>query len=188
MSASFNSAGFLPTSLGGLQVNINGRLAPLLYVSDTQINAVVPFELATRVSPVLLTITGVPIAPFRVIVDQGIPQVFRNANGTTAAINQDGTVNSTANPAKAGSIVSIWATGVGWNEQAGDGQQQTSAQPACDFCVIHDVSQNKDIFPSYSGAAPGMVNGIMQINFEVMNPRDSYSLASSDLFSIAVIP
>jgi uncharacterized protein (TIGR03437 family) len=188
VSASFNSAGFLPTTLGGLQVNIDGILAPMLYVSDTQINAVAPFELEFANSPVLLTITGVPVGAFRMIIDQQIPEVFHNANGYAAAINQDGTVNSAANPAKAGSTVSVWATGVGWNSNGVDGQQQTSAQSYCS-CTIQDLIQYGDIAPSYAGAAPGMVNGIVQINFPVMNPGDFYSLAgSSDPFWIYVAP
>ncbi len=176
ISASFNNLGFLPTTLGSFEVSINGIAAPLLYVSGTQINAVVPIELATVDSPVLLTINGVPVAPFRIIVDQEIPAVFLNSNGNAAAINQDGTVNSATNPAKAGSFVSIWATGVGWNYQLADGQQQTSAQTLC-TCIIYDSTENTNITPSYAGAAPGMVNGIMQINFQVMNPGDLYSLS-----------
>ncbi len=36
----------LPTSLGGVQVYVDGRQAPLLYVSPNQINAQVPWEVA----------------------------------------------------------------------------------------------------------------------------------------------
>ena len=39
-----NAEGFYPTSLGGVQVYFDGILAPLLYVSPTQINAQLPFE------------------------------------------------------------------------------------------------------------------------------------------------
>jgi hypothetical protein len=45
VTASFNSAGFLPVTLAGAQVVIDGIPAPLLYVSGTQINAVAPVEL-----------------------------------------------------------------------------------------------------------------------------------------------
>jgi uncharacterized protein (TIGR03437 family) len=96
-------------------------------------------------------------------------------------------VNSLANPAKSGSIVTIWATGVGWTDQLGDGQLQTSARDGC-ACTIHDAEQNTDIAPSYAGAAPGTVNGVKQINFRVMSPGDYYSLSgSSDEFTIAVV-
>jgi uncharacterized protein (TIGR03437 family) len=38
-------------------------------------------------------------------LDAAAPQIF------TVAVNQDGTLNSQANPAPVGSYVSIWATG-----------------------------------------------------------------------------
>lgn len=44
VSATFNSSGFLPITLGGIRVIIGGIAAPLLYVSDTQINTVAPAE------------------------------------------------------------------------------------------------------------------------------------------------
>jgi hypothetical protein len=47
LAASFDSSGFLPTVLAGAQVTINGIPAPLLYASNRQINAVVPFGVPT---------------------------------------------------------------------------------------------------------------------------------------------
>ena len=190
VSAAFNSAGFLPTTLGGLEVSINGTPAPLLYVSSTQINAVAPIELGGLAGDsVQLTMSGAALPPFRLVVDSAEPEVFRNADRNAAAINQDGTVNSSTNPAKAGSIVSIWATGVGSGTLGlADGQQQTAAQPGC-ACIIHNLNQNKDIIPAYAGAAPGMVNGVVQINFQVGIFGDAYFLAGSpDWFAVSVAP
>jgi uncharacterized protein (TIGR03437 family) len=183
----FNSSGFLPTTLGGLQVTIGGFPAPLLYVSGTQINAIVPFELAMATSPTSMTISGLEATPFRLIVDQRIPEVFRTAGGSAAAaINQDGTVNSSANPAKAGSLVSIWATGVGWTSSNVDGQQQTKPEGNC-ACYIENLGVLNYAVTSYAGAAPGMVNGIVQINFQVTGTQ--YLLVGSQHpFSIAVVP
>ena len=42
----------------------------------------------------------------------------------------------------------------------------TAAQPECN-CLIHDEVSNQDILPWYAGAAPGMVTGVVQINFQV---------------------
>jgi uncharacterized protein (TIGR03437 family) len=189
VSATFDTAGFLPTTVAGLQVTINGSPAPLLFVSDTQINAVAPIELVNPVAASLrLTINGSPLPDFRLVVDTAIPKIFRHRDGSTAAINQDGTANSSTNPAKIGSVVSLWVTGAGWTSGLTDGQRQTTAQPGC-VCIVHDISQGKDIIPSYAGAAPGMVNGIMQINFQVAGQGHYYSLTGTgDLFSIFVTP
>jgi uncharacterized protein (TIGR03437 family) len=192
-SGKFDAAGFLPTVLAGIQVTIDGTPAPLLYVSDTQINVVAPLELLTNTATALQVFIGSATLPdFRVVVDQAIPQVFRLSDGSTA-VNQDGTVNSKANPAKTGSIISIWATGIGFTSGV-DGQMATATQRFCD-CIIHDGSRNQDILPSYAGGAPGLVTGIVQINFQVpaaINMFDSYYLTvngkNSDMFSIFATP
>ncbi len=53
------SGNLVPTTLGGVQVLINGHAAPLLYVSNTQINAVVPYEIAGILNPTVLVETNV---------------------------------------------------------------------------------------------------------------------------------
>jgi uncharacterized protein (TIGR03437 family) len=184
-TATFNASGFLPTTLAGVQVTIGGTPAPLLYVSATQINAVVPFELVNLASaPLVVTGNETALPDFHLAVDQAIPAVFQGA------LNQDGTVNSTANPAKAGSIVSIWATGVGWFGGAIDGQMATAAQ---DFhcCFVQEFYQNQLVVPAYAGAAPGLVAGVVQVNFQVTTVGEIYYLTAgsssrSNHFSIAV--
>lgn len=61
-AASFNSAGLLPDNFYGVEVVIGGTPAPLLYVSDNQINAVAPAGLATgpAAMQVLLGSTSLP--------------------------------------------------------------------------------------------------------------------------------
>jgi uncharacterized protein (TIGR03437 family) len=160
-------SGFLPTSLGGVQVFFNGVAMPLLYVSDSQINAVAP-QSATPGSSMSVHIVSnnVTSPDFPVTVVTAEPEVFRNSDGTAAAINQDNTLNSAANPAKAGSIVSIWATGTGsiypWPL---DGQISTAAQDY-DCCQV-EMGSSSGAVVLYAGAAPGMVAGVVQINFQV---------------------
>jgi len=70
VSATFNTAGFLPTELAGVQVSIRGIPAPLLYVSGTQINAVVPLELLNVASTSLrVTLNGSALPDFRLVID-----------------------------------------------------------------------------------------------------------------------
>ena len=191
-SATFDSSGFLPTMLAGTRVTINGIAAPLLYVSGTQINVVAPVELTPGSFPTLqVSFTNVFILDFRLAVDPAQPQVFRHPDGSAAAINQDDTVNSKDNPAKVGDFVSIWATGVG-STQGGDGQMQTAPQVLC-ACPIHDLLAGKDAQPAYSGAAPGMVTGVIQVNFQVNTAASGeYSLSAngktSDPFTLFVSP
>jgi uncharacterized protein (TIGR03437 family) len=195
ISATFNAAGFLPTTLGGVQVTINGIEAPLLYVSETQINAVAPVELTTGATELQVVQNGAPVADFREIVDLAIPQVFRNPDGSAAAINQDGTVNSQANPAKAGAYVAIWATGTGFFPGS-DGQMATRADLFCTpelyYCGI--VYNGNPVSVAYTGAAPGMVNGVVQVNFQVTLPLGpiyyylSVDAINSDGFTVYTTP
>ena len=41
-----NAQGYYPNKLAGVQLYFDGILAPLLYVSPTQINAQLPFEVS----------------------------------------------------------------------------------------------------------------------------------------------
>jgi uncharacterized protein (TIGR03437 family) len=171
------SSGFLPTSLAGVQVLVNGVAVPLLYVSDSQINAVAPQAASPNSSVTVQIVSSSVTSPiFPATVMAADPQVFQNPVGTAAAINQDDTLNSAANPAKAGSIVSIWATGTGSiYPRPLDGQISTAAQDY-DCCQIGaSVVRSSNFVPVptpapvvlYAGAAPGMVAGIVQINFQI---------------------
>ncbi len=154
LTAVADAAGFLPTSLGGVQVTMNGTSIPLLYVSDSQINAVAPLYLS---GPAEVRV-GVA-ATFTAAVVAAAPEIFQ------VAINQDGTVNSETHPAKAGSIVSIWATGTGAPPFDATMQDGRIASVARDFecCQVYGF-QPLPVF--YAGSAPGTVNGVVQINFQ----------------------
>ncbi len=92
--ASFDNSGALPTMLAGIQVTIFGQPAPLLYVSDTQINAIVPSPTNSTggfsAASLSLTINGASVPPVRLFVDPAVPEVFQTLSGVAAAINQDG--------------------------------------------------------------------------------------------------
>jgi len=154
--------GFFPTSLGGVQVLVNGAAIPLLYVSASQINAEIPSPLSGA-GAVVQVINNTGMLPeFRVEVDFSIFAVFRNADGSAAAINQNGTLNSSSNPAKAGSIVSIWATGFGgFYDGPLDGAVSTAANNWCSDCEVLNETVE------YAGTAPGLIDGVMQINFKI---------------------
>ena len=65
-------------------------------------------------------------------------------------------------------------------------------QPFCG-CIIHDFLKGQDVVPAYGGAAPGMVTGIAQINFQATETSTSYYYLgvdgkNSDPFFILVTP
>ncbi len=179
------SNGALPTTLGGVQVLFGSAAAPLLYVSDSEIQAMVP---SGDVGDTIVIANGQNVSPAFPVGGAAAPQVFlsgapapcpRCAAGIyAAALNQDGTANSAANPAKVGSLVSIWVNGAG-SVQIPVGQIVTKASNVCMNggpvqlpCTAVQVNLYGGVVPGpiagqaaiqYAGPAPG----VMQINFIV---------------------
>jgi uncharacterized protein (TIGR03437 family) len=83
-------------------------------------------------------------------VANAAPGLFALGGGTGQAVatNQDGTVNSQANPARAGSVVTLYATGAGQNNSLG---------------VIVGTRAGT---LQFSGDAPGLI-GLTQINVQL---------------------
>jgi len=57
---------------------------------------------------------GSQIAASLEVAEYGSDAAVFTVNGQGAIVNQDGTVNTPANPARLGSVVSIYATGTGY--------------------------------------------------------------------------
>jgi uncharacterized protein (TIGR03437 family) len=164
--------GSFPKSLSGVEVMVNGNPIPLLYVSASQINAEVPSGIASGgltngIAVVQVMSNSAPLPDFRVAVVGSDFGVFEKAGGSMAVINQDGTVNKLANPAKPGSIVSIWATGFGATGPPAVGAVATEANNFCSSCqlVLSNGAMSVTETVEYAGTSPGLIDGLMQINF-----------------------
>jgi uncharacterized protein (TIGR03437 family) len=154
-AATFAVTPLVPGSLGTLlganlsgklvSVTFDGSAATLLYVGATQINLQVPASLGSKTSATLVvTVDGSSSAPQTVALASVWPAIF--ANGI---LNQDNTGNTAATPAKAGSILQIFATGI----------------PAS-ATVSVQIADRKNLIPPYAGAAPGLT-GVQQVNVAI---------------------
>jgi len=115
----------LPNELLDVSVTMNGVTAPLTYVSPTQINVQVPWELSNPSGTAALVVTrdGVPSPPLNFQLASAVPAIFTLQSGTgqAVAINLDGSfaapknsvAGSAAHPASAGDTIIIYATGLG---------------------------------------------------------------------------
>jgi uncharacterized protein (TIGR03437 family) len=112
---------------------------------------------------------------FRGQVDPSIFGIFLNPDGSAAAINQDGTLNSSSNPAKAGTIVSVWGTGFGNAAGTVNGAVTTVANKWCPSCQIEIGSPYETVV--YAGAAPGLIDGVMQLNSTIPQQSGSTRLS-----------
>ena len=154
----------LPTKLGGSEVIFNGIAAPLLYVSPTQINFQAPAETYPgRGGLIVRTGYGQNIS-LPLDVTQTAPELFIMGERTAIALNQDGTLNSAANPAAIGSIVTLFLTG-----QGPTAPHSASGWPAPADPLARVVSSKKAFVAGreadvqYLGLAPGFA-GLAQAN------------------------
>lgn len=170
-----NCAASLPTLLGGVSVTFNGTPAPLLYVSPSQINVQVPFEVQQSASAQMRVMLNgsvigsrlfsvVPLNP-SLFLDSGSFAV--NCGGaqidsvfTALALNQDGTVNSCANPAKAGSELSLFVNGLGVDSSNRVTGSLSGSSPGyiAAFAAVFDGydSLEVDSFADLPGAISGL--------------------------------
>ncbi len=167
------TSGF-PTMLGGVQVTFDQMPAPLLYVQDSQINAIAPWSLTEgRTTQICVSVNQVKTNCLSRSVANASPGVFTVDGRYAAALNQDGSLNSAANPAPWGSIVSIFATGLGRiSPSLIDGAIVGLPLPIHVLPVRlgipggSAIAQSVEIVePQYAGPAPFQVAGVSQINF-----------------------
>jgi uncharacterized protein (TIGR03437 family) len=163
-----NSTGKVASTLSGTTATFNGLPAPIIYAVAGQMSVVVPYEVAGSSSAALqVTYNGIASNAVTVPITDASPALFTyNASGTgpLAAANQDGSVNTAANPAAVGSVMVFYGTGEGQTSPAGvDGQVSASVYPK----PVLPVSATIGGLPAtvlYYGAAPGDVAGAFQLN------------------------
>jgi uncharacterized protein (TIGR03437 family) len=164
----------LATALADSRILFNGMPAPLLYVSDKQSSAIVPYAVAGRPSvDVQVEYRGVRSDPVAVPVLASRPGIFSlnsTGQGQGAILNEDGTVNSPSNPALRGSIITIFATG-GGEAAPGvvDGEIVSGVLPRTTLPVsvffprgpYEEWAQGEVL---YAGGSSGSVAGLLQVN------------------------
>jgi uncharacterized protein (TIGR03437 family) len=164
--------GNVATILQGTSVLFDGAPAPLLYASGGQVNAIAPFELIPgQPTQVQVNYQGQVSATVEMPVVAASPGIFAadgSGGGQGLVINQDGTSNSPANPASAGSVIVFYATGAGQlSPQGADGSivsQYPLPQP---ILPVSAQIGGQDAAVLYSGGAVGLVEGAIQVNVRI---------------------
>ncbi len=175
----------LPNKLNGIQVLVNNTPSPLFFVGPNQINFVVPSsapQSGTADVQVIETATGRVLGDTTVVMNTVSPGIFtQNASGSGDGIiaNQDGTLNTSTNPANAGSVVTIYMTGQGYiTGMPADGNISNAALPTPYQPLVY--VGGTDFVPEgnvlYSGLAPTLV-GVWQINVKI--PNDVISIPTN---------
>jgi uncharacterized protein (TIGR03437 family) len=163
--------GQVATETGNTQVLFDGIPAPMIYARADQTSAVVPYEVANRVSTrVTVVYNGVASNPIDLRVADAAPGIFtQNASGAGlgAIVNQDGSINGAGAAAPRDSVIVVYASGEGQTTPGGVNGQVTGS-------VLKRPNQNVTAriggVPcevQYAGSAPGFVSGALQINIRV---------------------
>jgi uncharacterized protein (TIGR03437 family) len=158
-------------SLGGTQVYFDGKPAPVLFASATQVNAVVPFEVSTAGSSVMqVAYQGVLTTGSTSTLATAIPGIFTldgSGSGQAIAVNQDGTLCDAAHPAAPGSYITVYFTGGGVTNPSGTtgGVAGATLKRLVQTAVATVGGQPATV--SFAGAAPNMVEGVAQLNLKL---------------------
>jgi uncharacterized protein (TIGR03437 family) len=171
----FESAGELPVRAAGTEVRIGGMPAPLLALSAGQINLVAPSGVTGTRATVevirdgrsvhswLMGLTYANPSPLLRYGLDGSLDLSENARPQLPladAINEDGTVNNAGNPATAGSVVTVYATGFA--------ATPAPSYVATGYGVLEDVEVAK---------VPGRTSAVWQVRFRVPPQTSAARLA-----------
>jgi len=147
----------LPTSLGEVSLLVNGREAPLLFVSPGQINFQAPWETPAGVTPIAVLVRGAVSNLIYVSLTPSAPGVF-------AVLHADGGPVGPARPAAAGDVLLLFANGLGPVTEKVPSGGASPAQPLALSLEAPTVTFGG--VPGevlFSGLAPGFV-GLYQVN------------------------
>jgi len=162
-----STASPVAASLGGTTVTINGTPAPILYTQADQTNIIVPWGATGTTASIVVTQGTTVSQTLSVPMAAAAPGLF--TSGTAAlAWNQDGTLNAATNAAPAGSVVVLYATGLGQTDPAGqDGGRYGDLVLAETVAPVTATVGGKAATVIYAGGAPDQIAGVMQVEVVV---------------------
>ena len=149
----------LPTTLGGTTVSINGTLAPLLYVSPSQINLQIPYGITPGIAAAVTVTYNSNSVTSTIPISSYSPGIFVDSTGAPAGFQT----------AKRGSTIALYITGQG----AVSSQPATGALPASGttpvpqnpiYITVGGVQASTNY--AYEGI-PAWAIGLTQINFTI---------------------
>jgi uncharacterized protein (TIGR03437 family) len=178
----------LPTKLAGVQVKVNGIAAPLLFVSDSQINFQCPvLTVGTPLTVTVEDLSGILSAPILSEMRPAAPGLF-TVGGTKQGVVLIANTNEIAmaankaipsRPAMAGESLTIYASGLGGAmEDVVTGEPAPLSRLVGLKNKVTVVVGESEVVPDFAGLAPGAA-GLYQVNLQLparVSVGDSVSL------------
>jgi uncharacterized protein (TIGR03437 family) len=168
----------LPTSVGGISVNVNGKPTDVQYISATQVNFLLPSSAAVGIADVeLITPTGVLISTIE--IDAVAPGFFcymlkgvlyaSSVYATGTAVVYVAAASAlpgyTSRPAAAGDIIELYATGCGPTTPAApDGVVLSQVYPAANPAAFQVTIAGKTTSLLFAGLVGP---GLWQLNVQI---------------------
>jgi uncharacterized protein (TIGR03437 family) len=180
------TGGFVDTTLSNVSVTVDGKDAPMIYVSQNQVTIQVPYEVAAgSAKQVILTNGTQGPANAQVTIATEAPGLFTadgSGIGQAAALNYNATTkqftfNSSSNLAKIGDTVILYLTGegnydttpplMGGTTDTGYVITTLPATPpqSTPTVMIGGVDATASI--AYAGPVQSSVTGLLQINVKI---------------------
>ena len=158
----------LSTDLSGTSVTIAGRPMPLLFVSEGQINAMVPFTVPANTRHQVLVRRGSTVTvPEPITLADAHPGVFsedQTGEGQGIIVTADGRLVEPGNPVKPGDAIVIFAAGLGEVDpplQAGEATPLSPLSWTTNSVTVTVGGLEADVF--FAGATPKFT-GLYQVN------------------------
>jgi uncharacterized protein (TIGR03437 family) len=163
----------VPLQLSGVQVIVDTFQAPILYVSPSQINFLIPSGEIPGNSLVTVVREGWNGPTVTLALVNGAPALFDDSAGFAIATHLDGTLLSDASPAQPGEFVVVYATGLGATDPNPQSGEVPMAAALIKYFSTLSISLNGfPLAPNliyYAGVTPGFA-GLYQLNIQL--PQD----------------
>ena len=158
VTGSFDASGLVGNMLAGAEVSFDGAPAPLFYAQASQINAQVPYTIAGEsVTQVEVFYQGQLAGTLNLPVVASAPALF------AAALNQDGSLNSSTAPAAHGTVVTFFGTGEGLTTGANIAGQAAAAPYPIPALPVTLTVAGIAAQLLYAGEAPNFA-GLLQVD------------------------
>jgi uncharacterized protein (TIGR03437 family) len=160
----------LAEQAGSVEVTFNGMPAPILYASSNTVAIIAPFALnAFSQVAIQIAVNGIMSPVQNLPVAATAPGVFSldsSGSGPGVILNADYSVNSAANPAPAGSVIMVYATGGGMTARQNTTGHAASSAASLNAPVSAMVGGEVAVV-LYAGSAPEEANGVVQVNLQL---------------------
>lgn len=164
------SGGIMPNQLDGVTVFIYNTQVPLFFVSPTQINFVIPYELKPGDYPFRVARQALSGPQVTIHIGDYAPGFFVYNGNTLIATHADGKLLTADNPAVANEVIVLYAAGLG--ATAPDQKSQLISSLPAPLLDSNPVQIFFDGTPVnktsilYAGITPGCA-GLYQINVQL---------------------